>query len=164
MLKFYVYAHRHPITKEPFYIGEGTKNRAFERVGRSERWRHIVSELRKEGLIYSVEILHILETKAEAVKLEKIEISKYVNLVNIRDKDTSENMEVLSFGEDMKYIGDKITDARIYKNIRADSLAKELKISRTTLQKIESGKGLKSEIGIVLRILARLDIHCRLPL
>jgi DNA-binding XRE family transcriptional regulator len=165
MNKFYVYAHRHPITKEPFYIGKGTQDRAYERRDRSEGWRDIANKLKTEGLTYSVEILHVCDTEDAALVLEKAEIAKYGNLTNIRDNyATVKETDAPSFEKDLKYIGDQIKNARIDQDIRAFDLAKALKISRITLQKIEKGECATSEIGIILKILDKLGLHVRLPL
>jgi len=165
MNKFYVYAHRHPITKELFYIGKGTQNRAYDRHTRSERWRDIVKKIRTEGLIHSVEILHICDSEDAALALEKAEIAKYEHLANVRENYTIvEKTDIPSFKKDLQYLGTQIRDERISQNIRAHDLAKVLGISRITLQKIELGRGINSEIGIILKILHKLGLHARLPL
>ncbi|MCX9024687.1 MAG: helix-turn-helix domain-containing protein [Candidatus Methanoperedens sp.] len=165
MKQFYVYAHKHPVTKEPFYIGKGTQDRAYERRDRSERWRDIVNKLKAEGLIYSVEILHICDSEDVALALEKAEIAKYEHLTNIRENYTTvKASDAPSFEKDLKYLGRQIRDARSSQDIRAFDLAKALGISRATLAKIEEGKGLNSELGIVLKILHKLGLQARLPL
>ena len=165
MNKFYVYAHRHPVTKEPFYIGKGTQDRAYERRDRPEKWRNIISSLKAEGLTYSIEILHICDSEEIALALEKSEIAKYDHLTNIRENYTAvEVTDVPSFEKDLQYLGRQIRDARSGQDIRAYELAKALGISRVTLMKIEEGKGINSEIGIILKILHKLGLHARLPL
>ena len=49
---FYVYVHRTADTGRIFYVGKGTKNRAWTKGSRNLHWRNIVN---KHG--YTVEIV-----------------------------------------------------------------------------------------------------------
>lgn len=76
MKKFYVYAHSHPVTHTPFYIGSGMGTRALYHMkdSRNLAWFKIVSEIKSQGLIFEVTILHVCDSEQEARDLEKIEI------------------------------------------------------------------------------------------
>ena len=74
---YYVYAHTHPLTKQPFYIGKGTGQRMFSRR-RSPAWRAFVAGLESSGLTYSSQILHTCETEHQALLLESQEIQKHL--------------------------------------------------------------------------------------
>lgn len=163
MNKYYVYLHRNPFTKEPFYVGKGTGNRAFDRKGRTEVWRELVSEIKKEGLLYSVEIIHICDSEQEALALEKIEIGKYSTLVNISNYSPLETCEdVLFYPDDTRDIGAKISELRRSLNIPASTLARTMRMSRVTLQRIESGS---KEYGItqLLKVLKKLKMQITIP-
>lgn len=41
---FYVYMHINPITQQPFYIGQGSHNRAYKYKGRSGKWYKAIEE------------------------------------------------------------------------------------------------------------------------
>jgi hypothetical protein len=70
--KFYTYAHYKADTKEIFYIGKGSGNRAFVKHKRSIHWNSIVD---KHGL--HVEILAKWETEDGALTHEKFLISTF---------------------------------------------------------------------------------------
>lgn len=70
--KFYTYAHYKADTKEIFYIGKGSGNRAFVKHKRSIHWNSIVS---KHGL--HVEILSKWSTEEDALTHEKFLISTF---------------------------------------------------------------------------------------
>lgn len=61
---FYTYAHYKP-DNSVFYIGKGQRNRAFDKVGRSKKWKEIVQE---GG--HKVEILANWPTEQEAFEHE----------------------------------------------------------------------------------------------
>lgn len=69
---YYVYSHINPITKTPFYIGKGTKNRAFSSYKRNVFWNNTVS---KYG--YEVIILADGLTENQSFEIEKYYIKKY---------------------------------------------------------------------------------------
>lgn len=62
----YVYAHYTADTNEIFYIGKGSRRRAWELRGRNKYWNHIVE---KRG--YTVKILHDDLTDSEAFETER---------------------------------------------------------------------------------------------
>lgn len=163
MVKHYVYAHKHPITKEPFYIGEGTGRRAHEFNGRTDKWREIVRDLKTIGLTHTIEILHICDSKSESRELESIEIKKYKNLVNQQGYNPIDKTPIPVFSDTFKMIGDKIKSVRISAGIPASGLAASLGMSRTTLFKIESGTPQPYDINNLLKVIDKLDIHLRIP-
>lgn len=73
--KWYVYAHINPINGNVFYIGKGTGNRAYDTKDRNATWRLYVDGLTKQGLTYSVSILHICTNEQDALDMECIEIN-----------------------------------------------------------------------------------------
>lgn len=70
--KFYTYAHYKADTKDIFYIGKGSGNRAFVKYKRSIHWNSIVD---KHGL--HVEILAKWESEKDALTHEKFLISTF---------------------------------------------------------------------------------------
>lgn len=78
---FYVYVHYKADTKEPFYVGKGTKNRATITYRRSKFWNNIV---KKHGFYH--EIIQTFPTEDEAFQLEKeliASLSKTHKLANL---------------------------------------------------------------------------------
>jgi hypothetical protein len=67
MENYYVYCHRNPITNEIFYIGKGTKHRAYVKQNRGKHWNNYV---KKHG-IPLVEILYDNLNEDESLILEK---------------------------------------------------------------------------------------------
>lgn len=82
--RFYVYVHRRKTDGRIFYVGKGTKLRAFSHLNRSEWWKRTAS---KHGVDVTIETEMI--TEPEAFALEKILIRRYKEeghpLVNITD-------------------------------------------------------------------------------
>jgi len=68
--KFYVYAHRRADNGDVFYIGKGTRRRAWSSSGRNSKWKRIADRFG-----FHVEILHDNLTQADAFSLEVFEIS-----------------------------------------------------------------------------------------
>ena len=78
---FYVYVHYKADTKEPFYVGKGTKNRATITYRRSSFWNNIAN---KHGFYH--EIAKTFLTEEEAFQHEKeliAELSKNYKLANL---------------------------------------------------------------------------------
>jgi hypothetical protein len=69
--KYYVYAHINPLKNEIFYIGKGTRKRAYTNSRRSDFWHKIT---KKYGFI--VDILEDGLTNEEACLREKFYIAK----------------------------------------------------------------------------------------
>jgi hypothetical protein len=67
MRVYYVYCHRDPITKEIFYIGKGTGNRAYVFQSRGKYW---INYVKKYGLPI-IEILYDNLSEEESFILEK---------------------------------------------------------------------------------------------
>ena len=81
-MMFYTYAHYKP-DNSVFYIGKGQRNRAFDKISRSKKWKELVA---KEG-DYRVEILAQWPTEQEAFEHEIFLIGCFkdmgANLVNV---------------------------------------------------------------------------------
>jgi hypothetical protein len=71
--EFYVYIHR-KLNGEVFYVGKGSKRRAFDKWGRSPHWNHLVEKYGHE-----VEILYkgLSEQDAFRIEEELIDILKH---------------------------------------------------------------------------------------
>lgn len=70
--KYYVYAHTIPTTKEIFYIGKGSGNRAY-RKNRNKHWNNIVNKHGGFGIV----ILFNCLTEEDAFRIEKSLISGF---------------------------------------------------------------------------------------
>lgn len=68
---FYVYAHLHPESGIPFYIGKGKKNRAFSLEYRNDFWQKIVTKYGFEHIILDSNL-----TEKESFELEKYWINR----------------------------------------------------------------------------------------
>ena len=72
---YYVYRHKHPITKAVFYVGKGSGDRAYETSGRSSEWLNVRKEIVLScGMDREVEIIHCFEDEEKALELESVEI------------------------------------------------------------------------------------------
>lgn len=162
MGKFYIYAHRNPINNEVFYVGKGSKGRAFDRRDRSNRWLEYVRDFIKCDLTFAVDILHICDDEQTAYALEEKEINNYKTLVNEQNYRPL-SLNTLSFDLTLKRVGEAIKTERIYRNISLVALAESLNISRTTLQKIESGNDGSYQFNTLLRVLDGLNLRIRIP-
>ena len=69
--RFYVYVHCRADDGEPFYVGKGTKARAWNKAGRSAWWKRIVA---KHGLIVKIQKHFQDESEAFASEVETIAI------------------------------------------------------------------------------------------
>lgn len=118
-----VYLHYYDNEINPFYVGQGSINRAFSFSRRNKLWKEKVIDITK----VKVNIFKIDITIEESIKIEKELIDKYKRienggcLVNGNDGDTcigkcnSENYFYNKhlFGENYEYIPDK-TNNKIY--------------------------------------------------
>lgn len=73
-----VYFHYYDDEEKPFYIGQGTINRAFNFLQRNKCWKDKVKDVSK----VKVEIKHVDISVEESIKLEKEYIEKYGRLWN----------------------------------------------------------------------------------
>lgn len=74
-MTYYVYRHKHPMTKAIFYVGKGTGDRAYETCGRSNEWLNVRKEIVSScGMDREVEIVHCFDDEEKALELESIEI------------------------------------------------------------------------------------------
>lgn len=79
-MSFYVYIHKKP-TGEVFYVGKGTKNRAWNRHGRNPYWNNIYKK-------YGTFIVEIVQDNLQewyAFELEQELMLKHENLANISE-------------------------------------------------------------------------------
>ena len=90
---FYVYALLHPETGKVFYIGKGTKNRAyqhFKNVGSNQIKDKVILELKQKKLTYDVIIISEHSSEAEAYECEKLIINELgtqlTNIIGVREK------------------------------------------------------------------------------
>lgn len=132
----YVYTHRKATTGDVFYVGKGTRERAWDKYGRSELWHRVV---RKHGLIVTVEIDGLSDADAFKKEIDLISSlrAEGIRLVNLTDggeggsnpsKETREKM-----GRGTR--GKKMSKEQIEK-IRASNLGK--KRSDETREKIRN--------------------------
>jgi hypothetical protein len=80
--RFYVYVHRRKSDGQIFYVGKGTRDRAWARDGRNSHWRNVVS---KHGFTHH--IISRFSSEVCAFSLERALIGFYgrKNLVNKTD-------------------------------------------------------------------------------
>lgn len=81
MNRYYIYAHINKLTKEIFYIGKGSGNRASRFKRNNTKYNNYVSSVGKENIDFI--ILHHGLSNAEALQLETTEIMNRQNLVNV---------------------------------------------------------------------------------
>jgi DNA-binding transcriptional regulator YiaG len=96
LLKHYVYIHKDPVSKVPFYIGKGIGDRAYATQGRSTEWDAARNEiLHRHGMDREVEILAAFDEEEKAFELEAVEIYRscllgHLLVNKIRPKDKSD--------------------------------------------------------------------------
>lgn len=69
MNKYYVYLHYKPKSDQPFYVGLGSGDRAFQRVSRSDWWHNIVD---KHGYVVEIAYMNLLIEQAKDIEKELI--------------------------------------------------------------------------------------------
>jgi y4mF family transcriptional regulator len=95
-LKHYVYIHKDPVSKVPFYIGKGIGDRAYATQGRSPEWDATRNEiLQRHGMDREVEILAAFDEEEKAFEFEAVEIYRscllgHLLVNKIRPKDKSD--------------------------------------------------------------------------
>jgi len=72
---FYTYAHYKP-DNSVFYIGKGQRNRAYDKISRSKKWKSLVAEIKD----YKVELLGHWKTEQEAFEHEIFLIDCFKNM------------------------------------------------------------------------------------
>jgi y4mF family transcriptional regulator len=80
--KFYVYQHIDPQTKKVFYVGKGTGRRAND-TNRNNMWKMYVKQLEARGLTFCVNVIHICDDEADALKKESDAIRYEISSGNI---------------------------------------------------------------------------------
>lgn len=78
--RFYVYEHLKPNTGEVFYIGKGSKNRAYETRSRNNHWTNIVN---KYGLEVNIIYNNLTNQEAGQKEIDLIEFYGLDNLCNM---------------------------------------------------------------------------------
>lgn len=154
---YYVYKHLDPRTKEVFYIGKGTKRRAYEEPSRNRAWCHKVRILRELGLIYAVEIAHVCETEGLALKLELEEIRNHIArnapLTNIALVEVRKTLEMAEIDKKCREIGRAVQAAREERGLSVLRLSKMAGLDRRVVAKIEDGESSAYEMSSLLKIL-----------
>lgn len=84
--QFYVYEHWRLDKDECFYVGKGTKGRAYVKGGRNSHWLNIVNKLERIGSAYEVRIVASGLTEEEAFHLEKERIAFWRDVVDLANK------------------------------------------------------------------------------
>jgi len=160
---FYTYAHYKP-DNSVFYIGKGQRNRAFDKVSRSKKWKAVVAQ---EG-DYKVEVLAQWETEKEAFEHEIFLIECFksmgANLVNVskggygasgyrHTEEYIEYMKSIMSGSSNSFFGKIHSDATKQKI----SLAKKAKPTKywlgkprseeTKIKLSEASRGNKNSLG-----------------
>ena len=85
---FYVYEHWRLDKNECFYVGKGTRDRAYSQGRRNIHWKNIVAKLERTGSSYEVRIVADGLTEKEALDLEKKRIALWrdtFDLANMTD-------------------------------------------------------------------------------
>jgi hypothetical protein len=86
-MKYYVYQLIDPILNKPFYIGKGTKNRAWMHNKFKDRNNNLhkdnyIRQLHKKGVEPIVDIVHYFDTENEAYDYEEI-LTESIGLENL---------------------------------------------------------------------------------
>lgn len=89
--RFYIYAHLTKDTKDIFYIGKGTKRRAWESYGRNQYWKNIVNK--HQGFEVSILIDNLNEDYAYLQ--EFLAIKEFKPKANIKDGGAGGSSEVM---------------------------------------------------------------------
>lgn len=137
-VKCNVYAHLHPITKEPFYIGCGYGGRAHDFTQRTHKWKEYNRQLQKNGMIFEVKILHVCDTWEEGAKLEKQEIKKAIKAGFLLTNHSHTKIRKKIFKKSNR-IGVKLKELRKSRRLTQGQLAKKSGIPQTSISKIEVG-------------------------
>lgn len=123
---FYVYQHITADTETPFYVGKGSKDRAFSKASRNKFWKNIAN---KHG--YKVQYISKNLNEAEAFYLENFYIKLYGRrdhggiLVNQTDGGDGQSGAVIT-EERKKYMSEKFT-GRILKLVDAEAITNDYK-------------------------------------
>jgi len=129
---FYVYMHKRQSDGVPFYIGKGSKSRAWKKHGRSELWKRIV---KKHG--YDVVLIDEKLSEKESFELETFAIDflgKQSNnkgpLINITDGGEGASGRIVSELTRKKIsdgnVGNKNSLGRIY----SEEIRKKMSLAR----------------------------------
>lgn len=86
MNRFYVYEHWRLDRDECFYVGKGTRGRAYSRSSRNVHWQNIVVKLERTGFAYEVRIVASNLSEEEAFFLEQERIRFWRDLVDLTNQ------------------------------------------------------------------------------
>ena len=149
---YYVYAHIKAGTSEIFYIGKGTGNRAYQKCGRSNRWKNYVNKYGLEVLFLRSNLSNEEASKYEIEKIGEIGRLDTGNgpLINMTDGGegtsgklhTAESKELMSERAKGRKLSEetkkKLSDANIGKKASSETKKK--------LSMMRSGKKMKSHV------------------
>lgn len=155
-VKCNVYAHLHPITKVPFYIGCGYGGRPHDFTGRTHRWKAYVAKLKQNGMTFEVKILHICDTWQEGSELEKKEIQKAIKAgYPLTNSVVFKKSKRIKKSENR--IGYKIKELRKMRELTQSQLAKKAGLPQTSISKIEKGT-ICPTYNTVLKVVSAMNI------
>ncbi len=77
-MKYYTYIHYRKDNNKPFYVGEGSNNRATNKRIRNQEWKKVV-----DTVGYSVEIMSRFETEEEALAHEAFLIETLTSIGHV---------------------------------------------------------------------------------
>ena len=121
--RFYVYEHLKPNTGEVFYIGRGTKNRAYQTRSRNNHWTNIVN---KYGLEVNIVYNNLTSSEANQKEIELINFYGFDNLCNMTSggdanivykKETINKMSLAKIGN-KNALGHKCTNSENINKMR----------------------------------------------
>lgn len=97
MNKFYVYVHRRASDNKIFYVGKGTRNRAWSSNGRNKYWKNVVN---KHGKLVEIVLEELEEDCAFELERELISFYGVENLTNLSTG--GEGSSGFSYSQEMK--------------------------------------------------------------
>ena len=136
-MKYYVYTHLNPTTKDVFYVGIGKGNRAWNKwAGRNKFWNNYVN---KHG--FEVELIAEGLTRKQAGKVE-IELIAHLGRRQIDEGGVLVNRSTGGDGGSVGYLHTEAFKQKLSEDRKGKCTRKERKLSKEAKKKIS--KKLKS--------------------
>lgn len=110
MSTFYVYEHWRLDTDSCFYVGKGTKKRAYSSDRRNTHWKNIVAKLDRIGSGYEVRMVATGLSEEDAFSLEIERISFWRDKVDLANITNGGDGGPVMFGENHPMFGKKRQD------------------------------------------------------